>query len=299
MAKTQLTKNTTTGNWELTETNQPQHYTNTLQTAGKLVDGDIKINVKAKDGTLENPTVTKTVDLPNHRASVVPKAVIASGNDGWLASQEKTGNATYVYASEVTDGEIEVPQYNLKWVSAGSMWASSLSNRFCNEDIWTDGTTLYYSHGTDQFYFDKSTKKWRTKTWSGMTSFYGRDVWVNIHDGQVYYGGTSDGRVATNSSSSYCKVLSGNIWSSVSFTSVSYPLGRHIITDGINMYYVNGSSTVYMLNKAYGARYWTSVTWNVSGSSGEHYWTIGNRLFYNDIRDRSGNRAVYTVEGVN
>ena len=55
MAKQTLTYNSTSGNWELTETNQGKTYTNTLLTNNKNISGDIDINITARNATASMP----------------------------------------------------------------------------------------------------------------------------------------------------------------------------------------------------------------------------------------------------
>lgn len=90
MAKTQLTKNTTTGNWELTETNQPQQYTNTLLTAGLPVEGDIKIDITAKSGSasVDNSTITPTFSRSGNVITVTGSTTTTGtvGTAGWISS---------------------------------------------------------------------------------------------------------------------------------------------------------------------------------------------------------------------
>lgn len=100
MASTQLTKNTTTGNWELTETNQGQVYSNTLYTAGKVVSGDIKISINIKTGTEGTPTATKG-SVSNHQISVTPSV---TNTEGYISGTTKTGTAVTVSASELVSG---------------------------------------------------------------------------------------------------------------------------------------------------------------------------------------------------
>ena len=55
--------------------------------------------------------------------------------------------------------------------------------------IWTDGTNIYYSNGTNQYVLDVATSTWSVKTWTGFTSFNGSQIWT---DGtNIYYSGAS------------------------------------------------------------------------------------------------------------
>lgn len=51
--------------------------------------------------------------------------------------------------------------------------------------VWSDGTNIYYSSGSNQLVFDPTTETWTAKTWTGLTSFEGEFVWT---DGtSIYY----------------------------------------------------------------------------------------------------------------
>lgn len=100
MAKTQLTKNTTTGNWELTETNQGQTYTNTLNTDNKVVSGDIKISISAKSGTAGTPVATKGT-VSGNKVVVTPKV---TNVEGYISGGTISGTGVTVSASELVSG---------------------------------------------------------------------------------------------------------------------------------------------------------------------------------------------------
>ena len=49
--------------------------------------------------------------------------------------------------------------------------------------IWSDGTNIYYSYGTNQYVLNGDT--WEAKTWNGLTKFYASGIWT---DGtNIYY----------------------------------------------------------------------------------------------------------------
>lgn len=100
MAKTQLTKNTTTGNWELTETNQGQTYTNTLLTDNQNISGDIEISITAKTGTQGTPVATKGT-VSGNKVTITPKV---TNTEGYIAGGTKLGTAITVTASELVSG---------------------------------------------------------------------------------------------------------------------------------------------------------------------------------------------------
>lgn len=145
MAKTQLTKNTTTGNWELTETNQSQNYTNTLLTAGLPVEGNIKIDITTKSGTAGTPIATKGT-VSSNSITVTPSV---TNTEGYILGGTKTGTGVTVNASELVSGNKQLTQatstditnYATATVrSATASMPSSLSGTSATASL--SGTTL-------------------------------------------------------------------------------------------------------------------------------------------------------------
>lgn len=76
---------------------------------------------------------------------------------------------------------------------AGLSWFmttfNSQPNAFFGNNVWTDGTDIYYSH-YDSYKLDKSTMTWSQVTISSLTSMMGVNIW---HDGDnTYYNECSD-----------------------------------------------------------------------------------------------------------
>lgn len=113
MAKTQLTKNTTTGNWELTETNQGQTYTNTLLTDNQNISGDIKINITAKTGSEGTPVAEKGT-VSSNKVTITPKV---TNTEGYIAGGTKSGTAITVTASELVSGTLTPTSSGVKDVT--------------------------------------------------------------------------------------------------------------------------------------------------------------------------------------
>ena len=113
MAKTQLTKNTTTGNWELTETNQGQTYTNTLLTDNQNISGDIKISITAKTGSEGTPVAEKG-SVSSNKVTITPKV---TNTEGYIAGGTKSGTAITVTASELVSGTLTPTSSGVKDVT--------------------------------------------------------------------------------------------------------------------------------------------------------------------------------------
>ena len=102
---------------------------------------------------------------------------------------------------------------------------------FAGNYIWTDGTNIYYSSGTNQYVLDPATSSWSAKTWSGLSSFAGSSIWT---DGtNIYY---SDG------SSQYVLDPATSTWSAKTWTGFTIYIGSFIWTDGANIYCSSGTN---------------------------------------------------------
>ena len=108
---------------------------------------------------------------------------------------------------------------------------------------------------------------WNTKTWTGLTSFKGENIWS---DGKnIYYSNGSDQYVLDKSTST---------WSSKTWSDLTSFSGNYIWTDGENVYY-SASTTQYVLNKNNST--WTAKTWTgLSSFSGSNIWTDGENVYY-------------------
>lgn len=66
-------------------------------------------------------------------------------------------------------------------------WGSEITVTSTNSNAyyyWTDGTDVYYSNGTTQRVWNKTSKNWSSKTWSGLNNFNGNEVFV--YNGEIY-----------------------------------------------------------------------------------------------------------------
>ena len=141
---------------------------------------------------------------------------------------------------------------------------------FSGNNIWTDGTYIYYSAGNVGHYvLDTATNTWTAKTWNGYTSFSGRYVWT---DGtNIYYGMNSNQYVLNTATST---------WTAKTWNGLSSLIGLRFWTDGTYIYY-SASSNQYVLNTATST--WTAKTWNgLSSFNGNNVWTDGSDIYYSN-----------------
>lgn len=130
--------------------------------------------------------------------------------------------------------------------------------------IWTDGTSIYYSSGSTQYVWQPTSLTWATKSWTGLTNFYGSGVWT---DGtHIYY---------NNGNNSY--ELNGSTWSTKSWTG-AITNGSNVWSDGTNIYYSSGT-THSVLDPSTST--WSTQTWTgLSSFNGEDVWTDGTHIYY-------------------
>lgn len=107
---------------------------------------------------------------------------------------------------------------------------------------------------------------WESKSWSGLTSFDGSNVWTDGTD--IYY----------SSGSSYVLDKSTSTWSTKTWTGLTQSLGNCIWTDGKEIYY-SYQSNQYVLNKSTST--WSTKTWTgLTSFYGEYIWSNGDTIFY-------------------
>lgn len=142
---------------------------------------------------------------------------------------------------------------------------------FTGENVWSDGTNVYYSSSSNQYVLNKATSTWSTKTWSGSSSFAGKNIW-------------SDGTNIYLSNDSTQKVLNiaTSTWSNKSWSGLTSFTGVCVWTDGENIYYSKATSSnkQYVLDKSTGT--WSAKTWSgdTTWINGDAVWTDGLNIYY-------------------
>ena len=133
-------------------------------------------------------------------------------------------------------------------------------------DIWTDGSDIYYSQGSNQYVLDVSTSTWTAKTWIGLTEFNGRYIWTDGSD--IYY---------SNSSDQYVLDVSTSTWTAKTWTGLTSFRGDDIWTDGTNFYY-SSDADQYILDTSTST--WTAKTWyGFTSFIGRNVWTDGINMY--------------------
>lgn len=167
-----------------------------------------------------------------------------------------TANDTYYY-SDTTK--------NLKLVSNTWVNISTFNEAIDGQDVWTDGTNVYYSQGTGQQYiFDTNTETWNNMEWQGYQDIYGQMIW--IRSGEIFFSNGADNFK-----------LNGNLWELFEdFTSEQPINGNQVYSDGESYYYSNTDINMYL----------EYYTWVIKPTDqqidGNNVWTDGTNLYYSE-----------------
>ena len=275
-----------------------------------------------------------TVTLPimgasgaNHAVGLVPDTPSTSGTTKFL---REDGNWEVPPGSG--ESNIKLPMGRLGLGSRRDITTAKWENKswsgltnFNGYYVWSDGTNIYCSDGSNHYIFNKSTSTWETKTWTGLAGFYGYEIWSdgdNIYrswesDQYVLNKSTSTWETKTwsgydpymppciwsdgddiyysNTASQYVLNKSTSTWSAKSWNGYTTLMGNDIWSDGLNIYYSNGSDQ-YMLNKATST--WSTKTWNgLTNFTGEQIWSDGENIYYSNGSDQYVlNKATSTWE---
>ena len=150
-------------------------------------------------------------------------------------------------------------------------WAVKTWNRLTNfegNNIWTDGTNIYYSYNDTQYVLNRNSATWSTKAWNGLTNFTGAYVWT---DGEnIYYSNTTNQYVLNKDTST---------WTPKVWNGLTNFFGNYIWTDGTNIYYsYSDTNEQYVLNKDTST--WATKVWNgLSNFGGGDIWTDGTNIY--------------------
>ena len=146
--------------------------------------------------------------------------------------------------------------------------------------VWTDGTNIYYSGGSNQYKLNGDT--WESMTWGNFSNIFGDSVWT---DGTYYYysGGSNQYR------------LNGTTWEEITWTGLTNFSGNDIWTDGNNIYFSNDFFLQYKLN----GTTWESMVWNgYTNFSGEYVWTDGIGVYYSNNANQYKINDFYSADGI-
>lgn len=159
---------------------------------------------------------------------------------------------------------------NLSWKEVTITSSISFDNLTYTR-IWSDGTNTYYSYGSTQYVWNKSTFSWDSKTWKGLTSFTGSYTWT---DGSNIYLSVNDSNYILNKETS--------TWSAKTWIRDISLDGRYIWTDGVDVYFSGYSSGIKhrVLDKSTST--WSTKEWNnvPSNMVGTCIWTDGVDVYY-------------------
>lgn len=185
-------------------------------------------------------------------------------------------NNGHIYYS---NGTLQKEFINNEWVNKSWPEITNI-DRFFGNNIWTDGTILYYNRYyngfRDSYYFDELDQTWKAQSWTGLTSFNGEDVWYYNND--IY--------CCTGNSSYYYKYTNQGTWERLSWPSTTYSSdieGKYIWTDGTDYYCSNtafSSLRQYKLNSNFT---WSTVTWSgITAPNKSYIWSYNGNTYYSN-----------------
>ena len=152
-------------------------------------------------------------------------------------------------------------------------WASGDIQYPRGQMIWNSGDSshVYYSWGDDQFqlYSFSSGYSWYAKTWNGLTSFSGSNVWKDL-SGNIYY---SAGGLH------YQLNKSTSTWTEKTWYGLNNFSGISVWTDNQRIF-VSTSTSMYVLNTTTST--WTPISFGgtfIRPTGRQVYWYKGN-LYY-------------------
>lgn len=152
-----------------------------------------------------------------------------------------------------------------KW--SQKQWEQIISGY--GEHIWTNGETLYYSNGTQQYQFSKAYNYWFTPAWMSTFTGYGYDIWKSGTD--VYYS-HGESHLKLNTTTSEPK------WDEQTWKGLTDFDGRNIWTSDGEIYYSCGADQ-YQLDKTIST--WNEKIWNgLTNIYGSNIWTDGTHIYY-------------------
>ena len=219
--------------------------------------------------------ITSIVDNLTTQSTTQP----LSANQGYVLNNDLTNEiSARQQADNIITGSLIKNKFSTK-VRNTSTWNTKTWNGLTSFEvrhIWTDGTNIYYSSGTDQYVLDVSTSTWKTKTWNGYTNIRGNNVWT---DGtNIYYSSGSSGQ--------YVLDIATSTWSTKTWNGYTdILLGAYVWTDGTNIYSSYNSTNQYVLNVSTST--WSKKTWNgLTSFSGNDVWTDGTNIYSSSGTDQ-------------
>ena len=243
--------------------------------------GDVETALNGKHPTIDS-THKLNADLVDDTNST-NKFVTATDKSNWNGKQDELVSGTNIKTinneSLLGSGNITI-QGGSGSTGTGKKWekttltapAPGLSIN-SSSNIWTDGTTIYYSGGSSQYYLDGD--EWKVKTWTYPSDYtgnvYGSGIWKDLQ-GNVYY-----------SSALTSFYLDGNEWKVKNWTlpsGVTQMYGHYIWNDGVNIYYSDLMNSVQLYLDG---TEWKTKTWNFSVSSGNIWKDLEGNIYYSSL----------------
>ena len=189
------------------------------------------------------------------------------GEDVWTDGKNyyySNGYDQYILSNAAAAGSARSDFTAIETTSAGTIWTAIAwtgLQAFNGRNIWTNGTDIYYSFGSQQYKL--SGNGWIKMTWSGLSLLIGMHVWT---DGTKYY--------YSNGSQQF--VLNGTTWSAKVWSGLTNFKGNDVWNDG-GIYHCSNGVQQYKLS----GNAWSAETWsNAETLFDKLYQKANNKIFY-------------------
>lgn len=152
-------------------------------------------------------------------------------------------------------------------------WTLKSSTTVIGRDVWTDGANYYCSMGANQFVYSMFADTWQSYSgWSGLTNFWGRNVWALGME--IFYDNADN-------NDHWSLNISTGTWSRNYWDGEIPDYGRKMWTDGCHIYHTNDDVTIQLDENS---NTWFVKNWasNVTINDGSYVWYDGENTWYSD-----------------
>lgn len=301
---------------EIIKSNIISQFSQTLQNDTLNISFHVAMNTALT--VLEQNKIYYKFYLNSFNLQLIPSSVIKNDNYQYekgnnifnmISNEISAYNSVYKrickniesdYQEGISNGAVELFLTNLYYKDG------ALAKDWSKGQILADGDIVYfdndtYNDGSQRYWRVTSVKpnykgeplfsvelmevipvlqgKWTTKTWSGLTDFYGYNVWT--FDKNIYYSRTSETGMVRGH---YHLTPKSNEWESVVWTNIMRSFtGKYIWHSSSHTYFSEGSNQYVLDNDTHkwGERLWSpdGITL-ITSLYGNNFWTHNGKTFY-------------------
>jgi len=207
-------------------------------------------------------------------------------NNDSLSATDIYGDGTNYFCS-FDDVQLKLNTTNDTWENWGGFRNTDNGTQFypyVGRDVWKFQGNFYYSHESNHYFLNLSSKTARAREWPGLSAFDGQFTWSDGDELVKYQSSSIYGNQKLLLYSDYYR------WISKTWTGLATPTGTHVWRDFSGNVYYSSGTTHYVLNKSTST--WTAKTWyGLTSFSGNYVWTDNTKIFVTD-----SNGATYELD---